>query len=445
MKKYKVRDFMLIRLFFTVICNICALSSAVSAESHLQVEISRQSGISAAATITQNFQLIQEIAEGEVDPRTVASTIISDTDAALKVYEQYLRYKSNVITNQISSLKLHISSTNAIFSRTPNSQVDEALEALLNAVDDLEAENLALTNNANAASGLARTMNLVRYAGNTLSVIDTGFKANTLLNAIQDDADSLTTGIAAAELTNSTALTSFALAGSKYTPLIGLVYSGTEVTKWYTDTLGDAVRQEADSRTEAIAQEINNAGERVQSRIIALYQSGATPSDEEIRALAREEYVPVLEFITGFYDDVGFLESFFGIYESSTDYINQKFDLALFVLNNRIEDRAIRFSGEISDRRDNVEAILNQISISEQILEDSRLGAEFINVAVEPAGVNGFTPQVEVEDDNSGETSGDNTRDNELVVTENDEGDPVLGNNAGTNIEIPTEPTGPTP
>lgn len=41
--------------------------------------------------------------------------------------------------------------------------------------------------------------------------------------------------------------------------------------------------------------------------------------------------------------------------------------------------------------------------------------------------------------------AGDDPTEIGLVVSENDDGEPFLGNNAGTNIEIPTEPTGPTP
>lgn len=437
---------MFIRLFFTIMFVLYTSSGTVSADSNWSAKVSRQSGIEAAVTINQNIQMIQQIAEGEVDPSTVASTIISDTTAALNAYEAYLIWQSNNIQQQINSLTLHLSGAKQILARTPDDQLLEVAEELVKSMDDLKAHKLALIKNANATAKTARAMKVANFGGKTLSVIDTGLKAKTLLNAIQDDADSLAKGIAAAELTNSTALTSFTLAGakySKYSSLIGLVYGGTEIAKWYTNLLGDAVRQEADSRTTAIAEEINNADMRIQNRIIALYQSGATPSDDEIRELAKREYASVLDFITGFYDDVGFIESFFGIHKSSMDYINQQYDLALFVLNNRIEDRSIQFSNEIKDRKDLMEGILDQVRITEKILKDSRLDLEFINAVVKPVDVSVIISQVKVGSDTSDKTSEDNTRDNALVVTENDDGEPVLGNNAGTKIEIPSKFTSP--
>lgn len=434
MSTYRIKDFLFIK-YILVIVSLLFFASNGQAQSNLNVEISRQSATSAAETVTQNLQLFQEIADGNVNPTTVASTLISDTDAALKVYEQYLRYQSNIIQNQISSLKLHISSASSIFSRTPSNQFDDTLEALLAAVDDLEAEKLALIRNADAASGLAKTMTFFSYAGNTFSVIDTGIKANALLNAIKSDADELSTGIAAADLTVSSALTSFALAGSKYTPLVGLVYSGTEITKWYADTLGDAVRDEADGRTEAIAQEIDNAGERVQSRIIGLYRNGNAPSDEEVRRIAREEYVKVLDFITSFYDDIGFLESVFGIYGSNTEYIDQQFDLVMNILNNRVGDRAVKFSNDIRERQRAIDVIFNEIEESEKILRETSLGGDniFINIEL-GSNVEDMLPIIEGDADSSSpivdeQDNADRTNEDKVVIGDS---------------SVPEEPAGPT-
>ena len=127
------------------------------------------------------------------------------------------------------------------------------------------------------------------------------------------------------------------------------------------------------------------------------------------------------------------------LYEAWEREISQQISAFQSIFNNSnigVEFEVLALSAVQDNLISSIENNLNDIGNSADVLADQveDYRENLVDSPIEEGTSETINPDSDTED---------NTSDNELVVTENDEGEPVLGNNAGTNIEI--QPTGPTP
>lgn len=336
----------------------------------LGAKISSASAGDAANVVAQNLALIIAVKEGTVDAKKLSESLLADTEAALKVVEQYQTFKRIELAHKIADLDLTLKSLRLRHAAAGASEADAVLDQVIEARYNLTRAYDQMGAAKSSAANLSKTLKAVNYIGNGLNLLDTGLKGRDLYNAFQSDASTFTKNMAGAELGISAVTTELAIAGSAAAPWVAATKAVVDMGVWYHDIFGSAVSTEVQERTEAVYEIIKAAHLKVQNKIIALHKAGQSPSDEDVAAIAMKEYREARMEVESLRKDIGLAEFFMGQKKVSHKAIDDALSMIDILLDGKAEARAVKFNRELSENQRTIEETRAIIGDAIGILND---------------------------------------------------------------------------